>query len=143
MTVYAVLWGLAKWGGPSWMFLLELVLIVGSVALIYLGTFYGISRLPRPRNWRCSAIILLCTGTPIGLWVGGGFRYPASPVHELEAIGFPIRLVIFKELQNGVWVWYDHVGNTIVVFLNAFLIAAVFILPVSVALIVRASMDSR
>jgi hypothetical protein len=76
-------------------------------------------------------------GIPIGLWAGSSLRYPVSEVQQF--VGFPIPVAVFQ-FENGRWV--DYVGNPFVVLLNASIVGAVFLVPVSIALILRSLQGS-
>lgn len=118
-------------------FPLLLVCALGIAAVmvaLHIWTFRGILRQGVPAWWRRGAALAVCTGFVTGLVSGVVIRW--RPEAGVEYVGFPLPGMLLP-YEDGRWV--DYVGPTVIIcpLLNALLVATVFVLPFSTALLVR------
>lgn len=114
--------------------LIAVLAVVVVLVAIHVWTFRVISRRAQSAWWSRGAAIAVSVGFVSGLVSGVVVRWRPEPGSEY--VGFPIPgMVVLYE--DGRWV--DYVGPTVVIcpLLNALLVATVFLLPVSIALLIR------
>jgi len=132
LTAYGVLWALAATAGPGAMALLAIGTGLAIAAVVHVGTFFWISRLPKPFLWRLAAVAILVIGIPISFWIGAAFQYQVSPTIKYCGFPFPAAILV---LENGLWI--DYVGGLHVVLVNILLLTTILLLPVLGALLLR------
>jgi hypothetical protein len=101
---------------------------------IHIWTFRRILRQDRSAWWSRGAALAASVGFVAGLASGVLVRW--RPEADTEYIGFPIPGIVLL-YENGRWV--DYVGPTVLVcpLLNALLVGTVFVLPFTIAMVVR------
>jgi len=118
--------------------LLVVASAIAVAAAVDYGTFHAISRLTHPGRWRAIAVTSLVLGVPASFWFGAVFQYQVTPT--VKYCGFPFPAAVFV-LENGRWV--DYVSGLPMVLVNVFLLTAIFLLPVLVALVLRALLRGK
>jgi len=110
-----------------------LTVVIGLIAIQAL-TFRSIRRRDNSTFWSRGATVNVVLGAVTGLTSGVAVRW--RPEANVEYVGFPIPGMTLL-YEDGRWV--DYVGPTVLIcpLLNALLVATVFLLPFSLALLVR------
>ena len=116
--------------------LLVLAVLAGVIGLIaiHVLTFRSIRRRAKSALWSWGSGIAVLVGAIAGFTSGVTVRW--RPEDNVEYVGFPIPGMILL-YEDGRWV--DYVGPTVLIcpLLNALLGATVFLVPFSIALLVR------
>jgi hypothetical protein len=106
------------------------VAVVIAVAVLDAFTLRAVYAQTRSTVLRIVTAILLLMGVTAGCWIGCIFRYPWTETVQLQ--GFPIPIMAWQ-LEEGRWV--DFVGILPLGMVNLFLVASVFLLPISLRLL--------
>jgi hypothetical protein len=108
--------------------------IAALLVAIHVWTFRRILRQGRSVWWSRAAALAASLGFVAGLVSGVLVRW--RPEADTEYVGFPIPGMVLL-YENGRWV--DYVGATVLVcpLLNALLVGTVFVLPFTIAMVVR------